>query len=153
MTHLKANRTRIATCCLAAAMLAAIGACTEVDSESIVPHFSAITCEPQHPAPGDSVTLTAVQDQVGHLINATTYTWELTYTQPTMADTTVTISNHIVYDLEGGNANPQVGFRIPADTPGRYLHVTLRATYSLSGQDRNGAIYGSATRSTDIVIQ
>ena len=140
---------------MAIAFGASIVSCsTDVDGTSIVPVFDKIICSPEHPAPGDSVTVTGHQVVMGKLVNATTYNWDFTYTRAeTNRDTTITRSTHVVYDAEGGSADPVMGFRIPADSPGRYLKVSLHATYSLSGQTAEGAIYGEATRSTTITLQ
>ena len=137
---------------LCSASLLAFMACEKTDSNSIVPQFSSITCEPENPAAGDSITLTAHQSVRGHLINSTTYRWAFTYIDgSTFSDTTVVRNVEVVYDAVDGT-DPQVGFRIPSDTPSNKLTVSLTALYSLSGQTETGQIFGQAARSTSITI-
>jgi len=128
--------------------------CKEDDGISIVPHFSSITCEPSSPAPNDSITLTAVQDQIGNLINRTSYNWSFSYSYFTgngseAKDTTVTKSTTVVYDVN--KSNPVMGFRVPEKIASD-LSVSLDANYNLSGQTEGGQIYGRATRSTKVYI-
>ena len=146
------NKYLIFNTVLAMASALVFMACEKTDSTSVVPQFSSITCEPEMPMAGDSITLTAHQSVRGHLINSTTYRWAFSYIDgTTFSDTTVYRNVEVVYDAVGG-ADPTVGFRIPADMPGNRLGVSLTALYSLSGQTETGQIFGQASRSTSITI-
>jgi hypothetical protein len=146
------NKSLIFTALFGITSLLAFTACEKTDNTSIVPQFSSITCQPEKPAAGDSITLTAHQSVRGHLINSTTYRWAFTYIDgTTFNDTTVVRNVEVVYDAVDG-ADPQVGFRIPADTPSNKLTVSLTALYSLSGQTATGQIFGQAARSTSITL-
>lgn len=132
----------------------AICSCEKENGISIVPQFSGITCNPSQPMPGDSITLTAVQAQVGELINRTSYDWSFQYSYFTgdgdaAQDTTVTKSVSVVYD--NNPSDPVIGFLVPANIASD-LNVSIHANYALSGQTASGQIYGQATRSTVVRI-
>lgn len=106
--------------------------------------------------PGDEITVTALQDQKGHLINATTYTW--TVTAPVLSDngegyietTIVTESKHTNYDgYTDGSNDPSITFTIPPKTSGTAT-VKFSATYAFSGsgiQVEDGGSYESGSAS------
>ena len=58
-----------------------LGSCDKTDGISIVPKFSSITCDPESPAAGDTMTLTAHQSVQGKLIYSATYKWASTARQ------------------------------------------------------------------------
>ncbi len=126
----------------------------ESDGISVVPHFSGIVCEPSLPNPGDSITLTAVQDQKGKLINKTSYDWTLKYSYfydgAATRDTTVTRTITTNYDGISSD-DPVAGFWLPANIASD-LTVTIRAYYNLSGQTSTGQLYGEASRTSQIRI-
>lgn len=135
-------------------------ACDETDGTSVVPRFDRIDVVPARPAAGDSITATAHQAVIGHLINATTYTWQFSYSYNTVKesgytvtkDTTVVLSKHVNYDGED-NSDPVIGYRLPANVvSGSRLAISIHATYNCSGQTASGALYGEATRSTQVNI-
>lgn len=86
---------------------------------------------------GDVITVTALQDQKGRLINATTYNWEVKAQIPNADGVYVdsvffTQSVHTNYDGTS-NADPFIKFTIPPTATGRAT-VSFNASYSLSGQ-------------------
>ncbi len=140
----------------AAAFSAAfLASCDKVDGTSVVPVFDAIQSSNDRPAPGDSVNFTAHQAVMGKLINATTYTWSFRYSyfkeEAMTADTVVVKSVQTNYDGID-SSDPKMGFRLPQDIAGASFTVTIHASYSLSGQTAEGAIYGQATRTRNFNI-
>lgn len=138
---------------LAVSLLVGVS-CDDTDAISIIPHFSNITSEPANPSPGDSITLTAHQDQIGHLLNGTTYDWTIRfsffYDGSATKDSTFTWSERTNYDGIG-KADPTIGFRIPNNIAGN-LTVSLHASYNCSGQTEAGALYGQASCSNQITV-
>ena len=97
---------------------------------------------------GDKLTVTALQDEKGRLINATTYNWSLK--APVLLDDGVTYRDSVVfarsvptnYDYYGG-VDPSVEFTIPRNALGRAT-LSFRATFQYSGngiQVSNGGTY------------
>lgn len=129
--------------------------CDKVDGTSIVPVFDVINSSNENPAPGDSVNFTAHQAVTGKLINATTYTWSFRYSyfkeDAMTADTVVVKSVQTNYDGID-SSDPKMGFRVPSNIAGASFVVAIDASYSLSGQTSEGAIYGHATRSRNFNI-
>lgn len=86
---------------------------------------------------GDKITVTALQDQKGHLINATTYNWKVS--APILLQDGITYKDSVFfsravptnYDYEGGK-DPSVEFTIPQNALGR-AKVSFSATFSYSG--------------------
>jgi len=123
---------------LAATALVALfsfSACSDDDNESYPPTWKGFTLSPSSPSAGDSLTVTAVQDMKGHLINATTYTWTLSCTLQKADDSveeySLTETDKTNYD--GLNSNDPVHkFFIPAEASGRAT-ITFKATYNYSG--------------------
>jgi hypothetical protein len=129
--------------------------CSNDDVYSIVPHFSTIECRPNPVTPGDSITLTARQDQMGKLINATSYDWSFSYQYfydgAVTKDTTVYLPT-VKTNYDGiSNADPVIGFHVPTNIAGN-LTVTINAFYSLSAQSSSGALYGQANRTNQIPV-
>ena len=92
---------------------------------------------------GDSIHLTAHQDQKGHLINATYYTWTICYDVAGEEDERVhvrkTYSQHTNYDGYVDGADDPVGhLLLPADAlptvSGKPDTIMFVARYSYSGQ-------------------
>lgn len=139
----------------AAFSAAFLASCDNVDGTSVVPVFDAIQSSNDRPAPGDSVNFTAHQAVMGKLINATTYTWSFRYSyfkeEAMTADTVVVKSVQTNYDGID-SSDPKMGFRLPQDIAGASFTVTIHASYSLSGQTAEGAIYGQATRTRNFNI-
>lgn len=134
----------------------ALVSCDKVDGESIVPHFDKITCSPERPHPGDSITLTAHQDVKGKNINATTYNWSFTFSYfsdgQATRDTVVALPP-VETNYDGiSSADPVIGFRLPTNIASESVTVSLHANYNLTGQTALGQIYGSASRSSRIII-
>lgn len=129
--------------------------CSNDELYSIVPHFSKIECQPNPITPGDSITLTARQDQLGKLINATSYDWSFKYSYfydgAATKDTTVNMPT-VKTNYDGiSNADPVMGFRVPANIASN-LTVTINAFYSLSAQTSTGQLYGQANRTNQITV-
>jgi len=86
---------------------------------------------------GDAITITALQDQKGRLINATTYNWEIKAQIPNengvYVDSVIRKSEHTNYDGTS-NADPFIYFIIPQTAKEGIATVSFNATYSLSGQ-------------------
>ena len=136
----------IPTAMLSLLLMCSVASCEKVDHESIVPQFSSISCSPAQHKAGDSIIVVAHQMVIGKLINATTYKWSFTYTNPrTYTDTTVVKTEKVIYDITP--TDPMMGFRLPAGIPRSTFTVTIQANYSLSGQTAAGQIYGSASKS------
>lgn len=137
-----------------AAMAFALAACSEKDDyESYPPTWKGFRIEKDGQAvtgrtvikPGDEITVTAVQAQKGHLINATNYYWALSL--PVYADNgedvagtncVLEFSSHTNYDGVD-NSDPQCKFRIPDNAycgmelyPTRPATITFEAKYNFS---------------------
>lgn len=147
------NKTFIlATLALVAAIFA-LGSCDKTNGISIVPKFSSITCDPESPVAGDTMTFTAHQSLQGKLIYSATYKWAFRYFDDQLQrDTTVYRSENVVYDAIGG-PDPQMGFRLPAYSTARQLYVNLNASYGLSGQTEQGQIFGQGSVSGTVNIR
>ena len=119
-----------------AVALAALSACSDDDKQSYPPTWSGFTLSPASPVAGDSLTVTAVQDRKGHLINATTYTWTLScilYNDEGMPeDYSLTETFKTNYDgLSSGD--PVHSFLIPSRAMGRAT-ISFQATYNYSAR-------------------
>lgn len=85
---------------------------------------------------GDTLVVTAVQDQKGRYINSTYYKWSLTcqvYTDGeggSYKDSVLTKQYHVNYDA-GNNGNPKHTFVIPTNAQGRAT-ISFSATYNYS---------------------
>ena len=148
------NKTLITIALAAIGLTLAATACSDDPTYSVVPVFDAITCQPDMPSPGDSITITAHQSVHGKLIYSATYKWSITYfDNEAQRDTTVRMQRETVYDADGGDIDPQIGFRLPADTPSKSLIVTINASYGLSAQTEMGQIFGQAIKTATLAIK
>ncbi|MBR4644660.1 MAG: hypothetical protein IKO73_05845 [Bacteroidaceae bacterium] len=106
---------------------------------------------------GDVITVTALQNQKGQNINATTYNWDITITvlqdDNTNKDSIISKSIHTNYDgIDSGD--PSYTFQVPEKAvEGNYL-LEFSATYAYSGhgiQIEDGGTYeGSSNISGSI---
>ena len=102
---------------------------------------------------GDVITVTALQDQKGRLINATTYNWEVKAQIPNENGVYVdsvfyTLSVHTNYDGTS-NADPFIKFTIPPTATGSGK-VSFNASYALSGQGVQISDGGDYSKSPNI---
>ena len=118
--------------------LVGLVSCDEEDYNSYVPTFKGFRVEPSEPTVGDSITITAVQVQKGHLIYRATYNWVVKCQGTVVYDS----PHKVVYDNE--SADPQIVFRLPDDAPMGTYTVSFTANYKFSGQGsviNNGGTY------------
>ena len=128
-------------------LLVSLSSCQKNDYSSYPPTWKGfqITNNGQEVSPrtgifaGDKITVTALQDQKGQLINATTYNWSVT--APVLTDDGETYKDsvffsksiHTNYDgYENGSLDPSIEFTIPSNALGRAT-VKFSATYAFSG--------------------
>ncbi|MBO4641912.1 MAG: hypothetical protein J5661_03495 [Bacteroidaceae bacterium] len=141
-------------------LVMALAACDDDDKYvSYPPTWKGFEVSPTtRPYAGDTIRVTARQDQKGHNIEATSYTWVLscTVTDPTdfsTCDTLIQISKKTNYD---GNANgsddPFVKFTIPDNAAGRAtIRFTAKYSYYSDGiQVQNGRTYDESGLSGSI---
>lgn len=148
-------------------LLASLTSCQKNDYTSYLPSWKGFqfTCNGQEVNyrtgifAGDKITITALQDQKGRLINGTTYNWSVTAPVLledgyTYKDSLIyTVSNHTNYDGID-NGDPSIEFVIPKNALGN-ANVKFSATYSLSGngiQVSDGSNYGSSSSITGSII-
>lgn len=146
------NRKHILACLLTAVCLA----CSKNDYSSYCPTWLGFTyTKGSYPnytsgnprsvilSPGDSLHITACQNQKGHLINATYYTWTICYdTLDTNGDkqhATKTYHQHTNYDgYADGSDDPVCHMMLPANAlpteNGKPDTVQFVARYMYSGQ-------------------
>ncbi len=138
--------------------LLALASCKEKDYTACPPTWKgfkierngAVVSNREMFAGGDSVRVTAVQDQKGRYINSTYYNWTLTCqvrnSQGGLTDSTITKQYRTNYDGVS-NADPQHTFVIPQHAEGRAT-VSFSATYNYSSdgvQVWDGSIVGGST--------
>lgn len=121
---------------LAALALATLSGCQDDDRQSYPPTWKGFSLAPAKPVAGDSLTVTALQDHKGHLINATQYTWTLTcivYKDDLSTEEyALTETDRTNYD--GLNSSdPTHRFLLPAGAQGRAT-IAFRAVYNYSAQ-------------------
>ena len=150
----------------ATCILVALASCEKKDYSSYPPTWKGFqfTCNGQevNARTGifakDKITITAQQDQKGHLINATTYNWEVS--APILLEDGYTYkdsvfyakSNHTNYDGIDSN-DPSITFTIPANALGTAT-VKFSATYAFSGsgiQVEDGSNYDSSTSASGYI--
>lgn len=148
-------------------LLVSLTSCQKNDYTSYLPSWKGFqfTCNGQEVNyrtgifAGDKITITALQDQKGRLINGTTYNWSVTAPVLledgyTYKDSLIyTVSNHTNYDGID-NGDPSIEFVIPKNALGN-ANVKFSATYSLSGngiQVSDGSNYGSSSSITGSII-
>lgn len=85
---------------------------------------------------GDRITITALQAQKGHLINATTYSWEVK--SHMLLEDGVTYKDSVIYtktshsNYDGlDNGDPSITFIAPENNKGQFV-VYFKATYAYS---------------------
>lgn len=121
---------------LLAAIAVFVASSCEEDTTSYMPTWKGFSVSPRPAVRGDSVTVTACQDQLGHLIYKAVYTWTVNYHQPNEegVDSIVTLdfSNTVVYDNEP--ADPSVKFLLPAEATTHDIQVSFNGRYMYSGQ-------------------
>ena len=151
---MKHNSLFVAVACI----LISLSSCEKNDYSSYPPTWKGFqfTSNGQEVNPrtgifaGDKITITALQDQKGRLINGTTYNWEVT--APILLEDGVykdsvffAKSNHTNYDGTDSN-DPSVTFSIPINAIGNAT-VKFSATYAFSGsgiQVADGGNYESS---------
>jgi len=128
----------------------ALGACKDEKQVSYMPTWHGFIYTPKPLVLGDSVTIEAQQQEIGHLIYKAVYSWTATYTIPKDdgADSTVTDkkSQTVVYDNDP--SNPTVRFHVPGNITSRNFMVTFRGEYHYSAtgaQGSDGSIVGEGT--------
>ena len=136
---MKTKKTFLAACAVA---LLAVISCKEKDYTAYPPTWKGFLIERNGKqvsnreifAGGDSVRVTAVQEQKGRYINSTYYNWTLTCQvlneQGGLTDSVVTKQYHTNYDGIS-NADPQHTFAIPQGAQGRAT-ISFYATYNYS---------------------
>lgn len=120
---------------------------------------------------GDVVTIIALQDKLGHLINSTYYNWTLSV--PVFEEDGVTVAaenavieakpDHRNYDGDpNGKDNPTWKFEIPLNAccgyqTGRHASITFVAKYNYSGNgvqaENEPGSHGNSSLSGNIVPQ
>ena len=113
----------------------ALMACGDDYEESYAPRYGNMQFNPAQATPGDSVTVTVEQAQLGYGLEKTTYTWNIKYgfrtEEGAVKDTIVTIVQKTNYDgYPDGHDNPSARFLVPANCESRFVSVTLNATFS-----------------------
>ena len=151
------NNKKIMAATCAAALLALV-ACKDKDYTACPPTWKGFKIERNGQevsnrvtfAAGDSIRVTAVQDQKGRYINSTYYNWTLTCqvydSNGNYADSVITKQYHTNYDGIS-SADPRHTFAIPAGAQGRAT-VSFAATYNYSSdgvQVWDGSIVGGNT--------
>ena len=110
--------------------------CSDDDKQSYPPTWQGFLLSPARPMAGDSLTVRAVQEEKGHLINATEYTWTLSCTvcrpDGTFESVAIVEEDHTNYDgLNSGD--PVHRFLIPSGAQGRAT-VNFMARYNYSAR-------------------
>lgn len=129
------------------ACLFALVACEEKDTSSYPPTWKGLSLSSKNVHPGDTIRATACQDEKGHLINSTYYTWKLTCTIVDAEGVTTPFEeSHTVHTNYDGldNTDPSYTFTIPAGAAGEG-RISFEAKYNYSGagiQVWNGSTYG-----------
>lgn len=130
------RKTFIYSILLTAITILLFSACDKEDTTSYMPTWKGFTIYPRPAVIGDSVTVTANQDQLGHLIYKAIYSWTVSYHQPDSngSDSIVTlnINNSVVYDYDP--SDPQIRFLLPAEATERDIQVSFNGRYLYSGQ-------------------
>lgn len=126
---------------LVATAIACFTACEEEEKGSYPPVYFGFTYSPTPVKPGDSVTISAVQDRKGHYLNACDYTLHvplgLIDESGTRKDTTIVSNYHTNYDGTD-NGNPTFKILIPANTSSTTSYVTFTARWNNSADGIGG---------------
>lgn len=128
-------------------------ACEKNNYDSYPPTWKGFNVNPSKVKAGEKFVVTAVQDEKGHLLNATDYQWYFVAQKGDKKDTLDQKKEHTNYDGIS-NADPFVEFTVPfGATPtgsGVRYKVYFQAFYSYSGQGgtvASGDNYDSQTYS------
>lgn len=116
------------------------GACEKTDTKSYLPTWKGFSYTPQPVHRGDTLTVKAVQANIGHLIYHAEYTWTVTGevfkagSQETETwDSTFT--KKVTYDNQP--QDPQISFKVPENLATGTLSkvsITFKGDYDYSGQ-------------------
>ena len=145
----------------AACILISLTSCEKKDYSSYPPTWKGFqfTCNGQKVDPktgifaGDEITVTALQDKKGQLINATTYNWTIIipveYEEGQTKNDTIVAEPPIHTNYDGtDNGDPSFTFTVPSKAiPSVQSHITFSASYSYSGygiQVEDGRDYSSS---------
>ena len=124
------------------------------DNVSYPPTWKGFEVSPTtRPLAGDTIRVTARQDQKGHNIEATTYTWVLACVVTdskdfSTRDSIIQVSKKTNYDGHAnGSDDPYVKFTIPAEAAGRAtISFTARYSYYSDGiQVQDGRTYDQSS--------
>lgn len=125
----------IIICVVISSVASFFAACEKTDTTSYMPTWKGFNVTPRPAVPGDSVTITACQDQIGHLIYKAIYNWTVTYhLRASMGGDSVvseTFNNWVVYDNDP--VDPSIRFLVPAGVT-QNLTVSFQGRYMYSGQ-------------------
>jgi hypothetical protein len=113
-----------------------LNSCDDNDYSSFVPTYKGFSfsvngksVEPTSIYAGDTVTVIAVQNKLGHLINKTKYSW--TVQTDTITCKPIQVGPYSVGVYDDNNINPYVTFVVP-DTQ-KEVYVSFSASFSFSG--------------------
>ena len=113
-----------------------MSSCEKTDTTSYMPTWKGFEVSPKPAVPGDSLTVVAVQSEIGHLIYSAIYEWTVTYCLPNIygADSAVTKSfkQNVVYDYDP--SDPRLRFLVPANVTATPINVRFSGTYNYSAQ-------------------
>ena len=120
---------------LAVVAVCVFTACEKEDTSSYMPTWKGFEVTPRPVTPGDSVTVTACQDQIGHLIYKAIYNWTITMhlRDHIGGDSVVTktINQTVIYDNDP--SDPSIRFLVPSDVTND-VKVNFQGRYLYSGQ-------------------
>ena len=146
-------RTSIFGLLLSLLVLGVIAGCKEEKQVSFMPTWKGISYTPQQPRHGDSVTITALQAEVGDGIYGADYTWTMTFRDPATGKDSIvtsrglpepTVRGHVVYDYD--KSDPSVKFKMPDETDVTMVTVRFQGVYNFSSdgiQHSDGSNYTS----------
>jgi len=130
------NKKLIITMLCSIALVIGFVSCEEEDLTSYMPTWKGFTYDPKPAVKGDSVTIIAQQDKIGHLIYKAVYSWTASYyvRNSEGIDSLVndTKKQTVVYDLETGD--PTVKFYVPLNMSTSTMNVSFTGEYHYSAQ-------------------
>ncbi|MBQ9286676.1 MAG: hypothetical protein IJ209_10425 [Bacteroidaceae bacterium] len=122
------------------AFASVLASCGDEDQQSYMPTWKGFTYSPQPAERGDSVKITARQNEIGHLIYRAVYNWQAKYYLSTAdgADSLVTVTHteDVVYDYDP--ADPTWSLYVPLGLRYSDIAVTLTAEYHYSATGPTG---------------
>lgn len=137
------------------ALMCTVVSCEESNNTAYPPTWKGFQLSPDRNSiyAGGEVTVTACQDEKGHLINATSYTWTLsldTLNTDGSASGAYELSKTVKTNYDGtDNGDPSYTFRIPANAvPNGRATISFAASYSYSADGievSNGTTYDQST--------